>query len=290
MKKKIALNKFFNFGVVMLVFSVFFAFILFQDKEKMLGAFFLLTAFGSLGILVFSPYCYKFDIEGISLCYLFLPVERYLWNNISDIEVDWKQVGRPAFFDVLYASVFRISGVNEGKHRFYMEGTVRKSFRTKYLFEKYWDGTITGYLLEDAKKWMDKKRKKKQVQIAAHLTDEVVAMEREVRATARELINPFVDEAKLYGFKVRTQYIYITDDFEELKSRPKEKYTYIALMEIARPDETDKDKIYEISAELMYGRLGKNSYRGVKNKYLLEELKEEIDLTLKEIRENKLLS
>lgn len=248
----------------------------------------MLTAFGSLGIPVFSPYCYKFDTEGISLCYLFLPVERYLWNNISDIEVDWKQVGRPAFFDVLYASVFRISGVNEGKHRFYMEGTVRKSFRTKRLFEKYWDGTITGYLLEDAKKWMDKKRKKRKSQIAAHLTDEVVAIEREVKASARELINPFADEAKLYGFEVRTQYLYITDDFEESKSRPKEKYTYIALMEIARPHETDEDKIYEISAELMYGRLGKTAYRGVKNKCLCEELKEEINTALQDIRENKL--
>ena len=38
--------------------------------------------------IIFSPYCYAFDSEGISLCYVFLPVERYLWRDVYAIEVE----------------------------------------------------------------------------------------------------------------------------------------------------------------------------------------------------------
>ena len=42
-----------------------------------------------------------------------------------------------------------------------MNGYIRKTFRTKYLLEKYWDGTITGYLFEDVKNWINKRKKRK---------------------------------------------------------------------------------------------------------------------------------
>ena len=38
-----------------------------------------------------------------------------------------------------------------------MNGNMRKSFRNKKLLEQYWDGTITGYMFENVKKWFQKR-------------------------------------------------------------------------------------------------------------------------------------
>ena len=238
---------------------------------------------------IFTPYCYAFDSEGVSLCYLFLPVERYLWKNIHAIEVEDTSIGsasKASIFKFFYAYVFSIKGTNVGKSRFYMDGHIRKSFRTKYLLEKYWDGTITGYLFEDAKKWIDKRKTNKQSQIKAHLTDEIVPMEREIRAETREWLKPFIAQAKQYDLDIRAKYFYITKDFEELNSRPKEGYTYTLIAEIAHFNETDENRIVVVSVDLLYVRLGKTSYRGVKNKHAKEELEFTISDMLNEINKN----
>ena len=133
---------------------------------------------------IFTPYCYAFDSKGVSLRYIFLPVECYLWKDIHAIEVEdiTTNSGRSTtILDVFFAHVSCIRGKNVGKIRFYMNGHIGKSFRTKHLLEKYWDGTITGYLLEDVKKWFHKRKTKKQSMIKVHVTDEIVPMERDVR-------------------------------------------------------------------------------------------------------------
>lgn len=251
--------------------------------------------FGLVGLIlivlpaIFTPYCYAFDSEGVSLCYVFLPVERYLWKDIHAIEVEDIKLGtasRVTIFDFFYASVFSIKGTNVGESRFYMNGHIRKSFRTKRLLEKYWDGTITGYLFEDAKKWIDKRKAKKHSQIKAHLTDEVVAMEREIRAETRELLKPFIAQAKQYNLDIKEKYFYITEDFEELKSRPKEGYTYTLVAEISHFNETDQNRIVVVSVDLLYVRLGKTVYRGVKNKHIKEELEFAFSDVLNEINKN----
>ncbi len=251
--------------------------------------------FGLVGLIlivlpaIFTPYCYAFDSEGVSLCYVFLPVERYLWKDIHAIEVEDIKLGtasRVTIFDSFYASVFSIKGTNVGESRFYMNGHIRKSFRTKRLLEKYWDGTITGYLFEDAKKWIDKRKAKKHSQIKAHLTDEVVAMEREIRAETRELLKPFIAQAKQYNLDIKEKYFYITEDFEELKSRPKEGYTYTLVAEISHFNETDQNRIVVVSVDLLYVRLGKTVYRGVKNKHIKEELEFTFSDVLNEINKN----
>ena len=224
------------------------------------------------------------------MCYIFLPVERYLWKNINAIEVEDKQgytgSKRSLLLFFLYASVFSIYGKNVGKCRFYMKGYIRRSFRTKCLLEKYWDGTITGYLLEDAKNWINKRRAKKQKQIESHFTDEVVLMEREIRAEAREWLKPFIEQAKQYDLELKAKYFYITEDFEELQLRPQEGYTYTLIAEIAHFNETDENRIIVVSVNLLYVRLGKTSYRGVKNKHAQEELGVAISDALKEINKS----
>jgi len=284
--KEWALNKLFNFLLVMGLLLAVGCVEFFIEKDVPWA-----VGFGaaSLSVLVcallFTPYGYAFDQEGVSLCYVILPNERYLWKDVYAIEVDWiDNSANSNIFEFFYASVFCIRGTSVGKLRFYMEGHIRKSFRTKRLLEKYWDGTITGYMFEDVKKWNNKRKAKKQKQVKMHLTDEIAPMEREIRAQVREWIAPFVAQAKLYDLDIRTEYRYITENFEEQKSRPKEGYTYTLIAEISRPDETDEDRILVLSVDLLFVRLGKTAYRGVENKHIQEEIESSMSDVFAQIR------
>ncbi len=290
-RKQIALNKLFNFCFALGILLAWMSYEFFTDGKTAWG---LGNGIASLLFItlptIFTPYCYAFDSEGVSLCYVFFQVERYLWKDIYAIEVEDKQdysgSKRSLLVFFLYASIFSIYGKNVGKCRFYMKGHIRKSFRTKHLLEKYWDGTITGYLFEDAKKWINKRRAKKQKQIESHFTDEVVLMEREIRKEAREWLKPFIEQAKQYDLELKAKYFYITKDFEELNSRPEDGYTYTLITEIAYFNETDENKIVIVSVDLLYVRLGKTSYRGVKNEHAQEDLQVTIADVLNEINKN----
>ena len=85
---------------------------------------------------------------------------------------------------------------------------------------------------------------------------------------------PFQQKAQEYGLALKTEYVYITEDFEELKSRPKEGYTYTLLIRISLPEETDDNRTVEFYWHLIYVRLGKRAYRGVENEMAQEELNE----------------
>ncbi len=282
-KKQYAFNKLFNICMFLGLFFLLASILFFMENDISFGiSLGIISVFIIVFSSLFTPCYYAFDIEGVSLCYVFLPNERYLWKDIHAIEVEFNSV-RSNFLSLIYASVFHIKGVNVGKTRFYMHGNIRKSFRTKYLFEKYWDGTITGYLFEDVKKWFAKRKTKKQKQIEAHLTNEIVQLEREVRAEVREWIKPFIIKAKQQNIEIKTKYLYITKDFEELKSRPKNGYTYTLIAEISTANEIDENRIFVVSVDLLYVRLGKTSYHGVNNKNAKDELSFGISDALKEI-------
>ena len=285
-RKQFALNKLFNFSIFLGLLFLGLSIELFIDNDNVWG---IGLGVASLICIVpaslFTPYCYVFDSKGVSLCYVFLPVERYLWRDIHAIEVENITTGTGAsttILEVFFAYVFCIRGKNVGKTRFYMNGYIRKSFRTKRLLEKYWDGTITGYFFEDVKKWYSKRKTKKQSHIEAHFTDEIVVKEREIRAEVRDWLNPVISQAKQYDLVIKPKYFYITKDYKELNSRPEEGYTYTLVMEIAHPGETDENRIVVVSIDLLYVRLGKTAYRGVKN----ECAREELELTIKDVLNN----
>lgn len=283
--KQYALNKLFNFCIVLGLFLVYLSIELFIES-KIAGAigcgvaalFFIVIP------AIFTPYCYAFDSEGISLCYVFFSVERYLWKNIHAIEVEDKNSDSGAdFFTLFFTTVFSIKGKNVGKKRFYMKGHIRKSFRTKYLLEKYWDGTITGYFFEDIKNWFDKRKTKKQLQSKTYVIDEVIPMEREMEDKTRDWLKPFTAQAKQYDLDIKVNYCYITEDFNELDYRPKENYTYTLVAEIAHFNEKDESRIVVVDVDLVYVRLGKTAYRGVINRKAQEELQFTFSDVLKEI-------
>jgi hypothetical protein len=281
-RKQIAFNRFFIF---MFIISLLFGYISvagFAAKDVGGGILFCFVALIFITLSIFSPCYYVFDSEGVSICYVFLPCERYLWKNIYAIDVQFKSYGhRPSIF----FRVFCISGSNEGKLRFYMNGIIVKSIRTKRLLEKYWDGQIQGYLIDSIKAWFRKRKQKAEAEIAAHLTDEIVPLERETRAEAREWLAPYVAQAKQNDIYIKSKYCYVTKDFEESNSRPDEGYTYKLILEIAHDGETDEDRITVVNVDLLYVRLGKTSYRGVKNKFAEEEIELTISKAFEELDE-----
>lgn len=287
-RKQIALNKLFNTSVVLGVLCACISVELFSCDEIIWGVILAVAACLLIFLpMIFTPCCYIFDSEGVSFCYILIPNERFLWNDIYAIEVE--DISPPythmysITLDFFYASVFCLKGNDSIKRRFFENVHIRKSFRTKKLLEKYWDGTITGYFFDDAKKWINKKRAKKQAYVNAHFTDEIVKMEREIRADAREWLKPILAQAKQNNLDVKLKYYYVTKDSKELKSRPQEGYTYSIDVEISHYNEIDENKIIVVSADLLYVKLGKTSYRGIKNQKAKEELQIDFSDVLEKI-------
>ena len=285
-RKQIALNKLFNTSVVLGVLSICISVELFSCDITIWGVILAVVACILIFLpMIFTPCCYIFDSEGVSFCYILIPNERFLWKDVYAIEVEDIS---PSYtysltLDFFYASVFCLKGSNLIKRRFFDNVHIRKSFRTKKLLEKYWDGTITGYFFDDAKKWINKKRAKKQVYVNAHFTDEIVKMEREIRADTREWLKPVLAQAKQNNLEVKLNYFYVTKDLKKLKSRPQEGYTYSLDVEISHYNEIDENKIIVISADLLYVKLGKTSYRGVKNPKAKDELQIDFSDVLEKI-------
>ncbi len=234
----------------------------------------------------FTPYCYAFDPEGVSFLYVFVPTERYLWKDIRAVEVDDYSFGTYDLWDFFFSEVFHLKGKNLGEKRFYMKGNMRKSFRTKRLLEQYWDGEIEGLFWKDAKEWLSKRRGRKRAESKEYLTDEIALMEGEAQGKVKEWLAPCQQKAQEYGLALKTEYVYTTDDFEELTSRPKEGYTYTLLVTVSLPGETDENRMVELSVDLVFVRLGKRAYRGVENHLAQEEIAQELDAVLEEIHKD----
>ena len=102
----------------------------------------LVYFFGVLGMLftlvpvILFPFLYIFDDKGVTLFFLLLHKEHYLWSNITKIYIT-------SFTTRSFTDVFQLCGMCENKKRFYMQGQITKTLRTKHLLEKYWNGKIT---------------------------------------------------------------------------------------------------------------------------------------------------
>lgn len=289
MKRKIAFNKLFNLFIILGVLLIIAGCIAIRGDEETEPEIALGVVLGVLGVAfigipsAFMSFVYIFDEHGVSICYIFLPKERYLWKNIRHIEATDDSVGgsHSAIFDILFSRVFQIDGNVEGRCRFYMNGTIRRSVRTKYLLESYWDGEITGYFFEGAKEWVKERKSKNQNK--AIETDEVATQEREARKNAKLWIEPFLADARQLDLEIDAKFIYLTKDSSQFNSRPKKAYTYAVLLKISQRGNYDSDKIVEVSIDLLFARLGKKAFVGVVNKTAQEELAFYLEDTLKVI-------
>lgn len=286
-KRQFALNKLFNIFILagIAVFAVVFYF---SEDISEIKDYLLFIAIGLFFIgvpTIFMPYCISFDSEGVTNHYIFMPKERYLWSNIYSISVDYSQgySSDGPLFDLLFSKVFEIQGDVEGKKRFYMEGHISKSLRTKRLIEKYWDGEIDNCLFTSKKAKKNKVRQNK-----SYSVEEIVPLEREMKALAKQCIAPYHNEIVQFDLQLHKRYVYLTSDFIELNSRPLEPYTYTVLIDISRPGETNEDNIWTISVDLLHARLGRTAHKGVKNKNAINELEQILEDTVEAIRNNEI--
>ncbi|MBE6636539.1 MAG: hypothetical protein E7618_01905 [Ruminococcaceae bacterium] len=250
-----------------------------KDGDHGMAVAFSCVTLIPVAILVLFPIGYRFDEKGVTLGYLFLPNERYLWENIHAVTVEnWGSNSNPT----LLLWIYRLDGICEGRERFYMRGEIAKTFRTKRLITRYWDGTIEGYF-DDVKTGFRKLRAKreKQATIAKKRSaDEIKAEERALRAEVRRILAPYFDCAKQRDLTAALSFQYGTEDGTESHSRPEEAYCYLAVILLSRSGETDEENRREASVDLMRVRLGKTSYRGVRNPHMAVELKETAEALL----------
>lgn len=142
-KKEIALNKsFFLFVVLGIITSALGCTAISEEVTVWSVCFFLLGLLFVVGGPIKEPLFYSFDEEGITLFYLFVPKERYLWQNIRKIKKVRESFSRSPNLDFIFSRGYEINGKTEGKQRFYMNGIVNLSFRTKQMLNKYWGKEI----------------------------------------------------------------------------------------------------------------------------------------------------
>ena len=143
-KKQFATDRKFSLFIIMGILFIFGGIACFGDGEVGLGIGILV--FGAAFILIPSflvPCLYIFDRDGITICYVLVPNERYLWKNVRCVTMgDDSTPSSNPLLDFLFDSVFKINGKTEGKKSFYMEGNVRRTRRTKKLFQKYYNGKM----------------------------------------------------------------------------------------------------------------------------------------------------
>ncbi len=244
---------------------------------------FALGGFMVIGSLIIVPVSYVFDENGVRIHYLFLRDELYLWKNIHAIMQTYDSTGHiGSVFNLVFSRVYRIKGTPEGKLSRYMNGNIRKGFRTKRLIAKYWDGEIQGTFSYNRKQ----RRLRKEAEQTELSVDEARDTERSFRARIRELIPQYAAMAKELDICLNCRYVYVVDGYNELNSRPKKDYTYTLLAEIAREGETDENRIISVSIDLLYVRRGKKALRTIPNKDFEGELSSVMADVLAEIKEN----
>jgi hypothetical protein len=157
----------------------------------------LILALILLSVAIFiTPVLYLFDKDGVNCVYFVFSNERYLWNQISSISLEMDS-GR------YNGRFYQIKGRPQGERKKHMNGEIRKTIRTKRLLHRYYNGTIEG-----ESSWKGFRSKQKKVQSASIDADEVMTMEREMRARVKEALVPIVDRARVNDLAISVEYLY----------------------------------------------------------------------------------
>ena len=121
------------------------------------GTFFLLLACAMLpAFLLFFPNFYLMDSRSIRIYYCLFYKEEIPWSTVSSVELEYAAGGGnyiPYFLDR-----FVIHGKPLKKPRFFMKSAICRTHRGRRLIEAYTGRRIEGYLSEDIKGWLGKKK------------------------------------------------------------------------------------------------------------------------------------
>ncbi len=263
------------------------AIVFFTESPIFLGIVLLLAALLFLFGSFTNPLFYVFSSTGITLVYLILPNERYLWKDVESVDAGFIfEHGRN--FQLLSLPVYEINGTLDSNLYFYMSGYICKTLRNKHLIEKYWKNEVNGYF-GDLKTSFKKHRTKRAKALAEarrkQLESEILPLERRARAQLRDTVKDLTDQAQRGRLALRINYLYVTNMGQETHSRPDESYSYLAYAEISRPGETDERRILAKSVFLVSVHLGKRSVKGTLHQRAKELLYSAVNEALIEIAE-----
>lgn len=140
MKKKaqyLAFNTHLILCVIMLAISAVFMWLSVTDKEIIPAMISMLIGLPALFVIFISPILFIFTEQNVTIVYWFGLKETISWSNVREIykEGSWfiKHKGPPHYV---------LTYPKHNKKPFFMNGEIPKTFKTKYLIEKFWGQKI----------------------------------------------------------------------------------------------------------------------------------------------------
>lgn len=243
------------------------------------GLLTLLFAFGS----VIIPKLYVADEKGISIYYLPFVKEYFKWNEIKRIKIK-KSYSRSIIFDFLWKE-YEIIPIKEKRykgskyHSIFHSSEISRTFLTRRMIKKYWDGNIE----DDSFSWFKKHFSKEKDKTVRYDLTEVKQKEKSARDMLKQTVSQYESKATLYGKTIDASCTYFTDD-EDLGSRPKENYSYVA--EIFVEKENDEDNSFYITVELLFVSYGKKSVKITENKKAFDEIADRLNEAIEKAGNN----
>lgn len=246
------------------------SYFVFKSSEIFIGVllFTIGVTFFSIG-LFFDPWYYVFDINGVSICYLFNRKHRFLWKKINAVILNEERIQNGNIY------IYDILGTPENEPCFYMRNKIIKNGKTEKMLEEYFDCGLVDFT------------KKLKIKLKFKHFKEISEMEKYQQTQTEKYISHYRPELANIGLCLKTAYAYLSDkdeDIVEYSVIPKGNSTYSAILRVSRPDETDKNKIFEFDVALIDFFEEKDRVRATDNGIIVgtlsvfDELVKEIEL------------
>ncbi|MBR3816995.1 MAG: hypothetical protein IKJ27_09745 [Clostridia bacterium] len=269
MKKSFALDSRLFLFVLCLLFAGLMTVISLQDGEKGFSLFCgMLTLMFVFGVIT-APKLYIADEEGFSIYYLPFVKEYFKWNDIKRIKIK-KSNSRSIIFDFLWRE-YEIVPTKEKRykgskyHSIFHSSEISRTFLTKRIIEKYWEGTIE----DNSLSWFKKRFSNKESGKIKYELTEVKEKEKWARESLNRIAQQYESKASLSGKTIDTSCTYFVDG-EDFKSRPKENYSYAAGVFVEK--ENDEERSFYIKQEILFVSYGKKQIKIIENNGAFDEI------------------
>ena len=277
MKKNIAFNsKLFLFMFLTAATSLITAVV---AKEAGTGFTFLMVLLSTAFVVgvVIVPKLYVADEEGISIYYLPFVKEYFKWDEIKRIRKT-ESTNRPRrnlMLDFLFAD-YEIVPIKAKEykgskyHSIFHSSEISRTFMTRHIIKKYWDGEIE----DDSFAWFKKRLSKESGQKIKYNLAEVKEKEKRARQSLKQIVMQYERKAELSGKSIDATCTYFIDD-DDFSNRPQENYSYVA--EIFVEKENDEERSFYIKQEILFVSYGKKQIKIIENKGAFDEISKQIN-------------
>ncbi len=227
--------------------------------------------------LVIVPKLYVADTEGLSIYYLPFVKEYFKWEEIKRIRKKKSTYyGRGSLIlDFLFADYeivpIKAKEYKDSKfHSIFHSSEISRTFMTRRIIKKYWDGEIEG----DSFTWFKKHLSKEGVQKINYNLAEVKEKEKRARQSLKQIVMQYERKAELHNKTIDASCTYFIDD-DDFSNRPKENYSYVA--EIFVEKENDEERSFYIKQEILFVSYGKKSVKIIQSKNAFDDIARKIN-------------